>query len=247
MRLVLASASPRRAELLRAAGYEFDIIAVDIDESRRDSESPSTYVRRLAAEKSAAYAVSGISLSADRRDPKAGRRDPKAGRRDPKTDRRDPKRVALQHAPALQDTTVARPFQGRDDVVILAADTTVVVGDAILGKPRDDEEVASMLRCLSGRRHEVVTGISLRRGAFEAGRVETTAVHFAPLSEEDVAWYVASGEGRDKAGAYAIQGRAARFIRRIEGSYSNVVGLPLATVHELLVQILASPIADGLS
>jgi len=185
MRLVLASASPRRAELLRAAGYDFDIVRVDIDEARRDGEPPATYVRRLAAEKSAAAA--------------------------------------------------------RDDAMILAADTTVVVGDAILGKPRDDEEVASMLRCLSGRRHNVLTGISLRRGAFEAGRVETTAVHFAPLTEDDVAWYVASGEGRDKAGAYAIQGLASRFVPRIEGSYSNVVGLPIAAVAELIREISSTP------
>ena len=206
MRLVLASASPRRAELLRAAGYDFDVVAVDIDESRRDGEPPAVYVRRLAAEKSAWAA-------------------------------RDPKRVALH--------SVARPFQGREDTIILAADTTVVVDDAILGKPEDDEEVASMLRCLSGRRHEVLTGVSLRRGAVEIGRVETTAVYFASLSDDDVAWYVASGEGRDKAGAYAIQGLASRFIPRIEGSYSNVVGLPLAAVHELLAQILASPVATG--
>jgi septum formation protein len=189
MRLVLASASPRRAELLRSAGYEFDVVRVDVDETRRDGEPPATYVRRLAAEKSACV-------------------------------NRDHERVALQ-----------------DQSIILAADTTVVVGDAILGKPRDDEEVASMLRCLSGRRHEVLTGISLRRGAFETGRVETTAVHFAPLSDADVAWYVASGEGRDKAGAYAIQGLASRFIPRIEGSYSNVVGLPIAAVAELLREI----------
>ena len=196
MRLVLASASPRRAELLRAAGYDFDIVAIDVDESRRDGESPSEYVRRLAAEKSAAV--------------------------------------------------VGGPPR-RESAIILAADTTVVVDDAILGKPEDDEEVASMLRCLSGRRHEVLTGVSLRCGAVEIGRVETTAVYFASLSDDDVAWYVASGEGRDKAGAYAIQGLASRFIPRIEGSYSNVVGLPLSAVHELLAQILASPVADGLS
>jgi septum formation protein len=203
VRLVLASASPRRAELLRAAGYDFDIAAVDIDERRRDGEPPSMYVRRLAAEKSL-YVVSGFSRTED-------------------------------------GNTAGGPPEGghhvRKQAIILAADTTVVVGDVMLGKPRDDEEVASMLRCLSGRRHEVLTGISLRRGAFEAGRVETTAVYFAPLSEEDVAWYVASGEGRDKAGAYAIQGLASRFIPRIEGSYSNVVGLPIAAVAELLTKI----------
>lgn len=198
MRLVLASASPRRAELLRAAGYEFEVVPVDVDERRRDGESPATYVRRLAAEKSATYVASGFSRTGG---------PPEGG------------------------------LHVREEPIILAADTTVVVDGAILGKPRDDDEVASMLRALSGRRHEVLTGISLRRGAFEIGRVETTAVHFTQLSDADVAWYVASGEGRDKAGAYAIQGLASRFIPRVEGSYSNVVGLPIAAVAELLGEI----------
>ncbi|HEV8347596.1 MAG TPA: Maf family protein [Vicinamibacterales bacterium] len=182
MRLILASASPRRAELLRAAGFDFDVVAANVDESIRRDEPPSAYVRRLAADKSAAVVA-------------------------------------------------------RQDVLILAADTAVVVDGDILGKPRDDEEAAAMLRRLSGRRHEVLTGISLRQNSHEVGRVETTAVFFSPLSEDDVTWYVASGEGRDKAGAYAIQGLASRFIPRIEGSYSNVVGLPVATVFELIIEI----------
>jgi septum formation protein len=179
MRLILASASPRRAELLRAAGFEFDVVTVDVDETPRDAEPPATYVRRLAAEKSAAA-------------------------------------------------------RAASDAVILGADTTVVVDGEILGKPLDDDDAARMLRRLSGRRHEVLTGISLRQGAYEVGRVETTVVDVAPLSDADVVWYVASGEGRDKAGAYAVQGLASRFIRRIEGSYANVVGLPVAAVFELM-------------
>jgi septum formation protein len=182
VRLILASASLRRAELLRAAGFDFDVVAANVDESIRRDEPPSAYVRRLAADKSAAVVA-------------------------------------------------------RQDVLILAADTAVVVDGDILGKPRDDEEAAAMLRRLSGRRHEVLTGISLRQNSHEVGRVETTAVFFSPLSEDDVTWYVASGEGRDKAGAYAIQGLASRFIPRIEGSYSNVVGLPVATVFELIIEI----------
>ena len=180
MRLILASASPRRAELLRAAGFDFDTVAVDVDETPREGEAPAAYVRRLAAEKSAA---------------------------------------AIHDAP--------------NDVVVLAADTAVVLDGDILGKPRDDREAAVMLRRLSGRRHDVLTGVSLRKGAYEIGRVETTAVHFAPLGDAEIAWYVGSGEGRDKAGAYAVQGLASRFIPRIEGSYSNVVGLPVAAVFEL--------------
>ena len=128
-----------------------------------------------------------------------------------------------------------------DVVIVLGADTTVVVDAEILAKPVDDEDAARMLRRLAGRTHEVMTGISLRRGAFELGRVETTRVEFAALSDADVAWYVATGEGRDKAGAYAIQGLASRFIPRIHGSYSNVVGLPVAAVFELLTEISGSP------
>jgi septum formation protein len=135
----------------------------------------------------------------------------------------------------------------RRDALILGADTTVVVDGDILGKPRDDEESAATLRRLSGRRHEVLTGISLRQGAYELGRVETTAVWFAALTKEEIARYVASGEGRDKAGAYAIQGLASRFVPRIEGSYSNVVGLPVAAVSELVRSVLASRPETGYS
>jgi septum formation protein len=184
LRLILASASPRRAELLRAAGYTFDVVVADVDESLRPGESPSTYVRRLAADKSAAIKIS--------------------------------------------------------DAVILGADTTVVVDGEILGKPRDDDDSANMLRRLSGKTHEVLTGLSLRRDAYEVGRVESTAVTFRALTNEDISWYVGSGEGRDKAGGYAIQGLASRFIPAIAGSYANVVGLPVATVHELLTTVLAS-------
>jgi len=200
MRLILASASPRRAELLRAAGFEFEVVAADVDEAVRDGESPATYVRRLAAEKSAA-ASAALKRCATSNRPK----------------------VAQDFAPA--------------GTVVLGADTAVVVESAILGKPRDDADAAAMIRQLSGRRHDVLTGISLRRNGFEVGRVEITVVEFMALSQADIDWYVASGEGRDKAGAYAIQGLASRFVRRIEGSYSNVVGLPVAAVVELLQRV----------
>jgi septum formation protein len=124
-----------------------------------------------------------------------------------------------------------------DGAIILGADTTVVVDGEILGKPQNEADAAAMLRRLSGRAHEVLTGVSVRQGAYEIGHVETTAVVFRALSEEEIAWYVASREGRDKAGAYAIQGLASRFIPRIEGSYSNVVGLPVACVSALLREI----------
>jgi septum formation protein len=182
VRLILASASPRRAELLRAAGYVFDIMAVDIDERVLAGERPEEYVRRLALEKSA----------------------------------------------------VAGPHEGR---VILAADTAVVVDGEILGKPADAGDSRKMLALLSGREHRVLTGLSLRNGALELGGVESTSVWFSPLSRPEIDWYVASGEGRDKAGGYAIQGLASRFIPRINGSYSNVVGLPIHHVAQLMTEI----------
>jgi len=211
VRLILASASPRRAELLRTAGFEFEIVAVSVDETVRDGESPAAYVRRLAADKS--FVASGFSRTIDG--------PPKGGHH-------------------IGDDMEGPPKGGRhtsDEAIILGADTTVVVDGEILGKPRDDGDAAAMLRRLSGRRHEVLTGVSLRRAAYEVGRVETSAVYFAPLSTDEIAWYIASGEWRDKAGAYAIQGLASRFIPRIEGSYSNIVGLPVACIHELMAGI----------
>jgi septum formation protein len=186
VRLILASASPRRAELLRAAGFDFDVRVTDIDEAPRAGETPREYVSRVAREKAAA-------------------------------------------AEAGHD--------GDREAVILAADTTVVVDGDILGKPIDDDYARRMLARLSGRAHEVLTGVSVRLGTDEQVAVESTVVWFKPLTDEEIAWYVASGECRDKAGAYAIQGLASRFIPRIDGSYSNVVGLPVATVHRLLAEI----------
>jgi septum formation protein len=205
MRLILASASPRRADLLRAAGFTFDTVVADVDEAVRPGESPALYVRRLAAEKSAA-ALKEYVGSAFRR---------------------------TYSEAAGVGSAEAGPHV-LDDAFILAADTTVVIDHEILGKPRDDHDAAAMLERLAGRRHDVLTGVSIRRNAFEVGRVETTAVSFAALTPDEVAWYVASGEGRDKAGGYAIQGLASRFVTRIEGSYSNVVGLPVAAIVELL-------------
>jgi septum formation protein len=227
MRLVLASGSPRRADLLRAAGYDFEIIVTDVDEAIRPDEQPEIYVRRLAAEKSAAASASVASGVPPPLDPKQDEL------------RRD--QAEAQRAKA-GSRTVGPPRGGGDDrqPVILGADTVVVVDGEILGKPRDDAQAEAMLRLLSGKRHMVVTGVSLRQGANELGRVEQTSVYFRALSADDVAWYVASGEGRDKAGAYAIQGLASRFIPRIDGSYSNVVGLPVAAVAELLTSLLAS-------
>ena len=199
MRLVLASASPRRADLLRAAGYSFETLAVNLDEGVEAGETPAAYVARLAHEKSAAAMQQFLS------------------------------RAQICGGPER-----AAPH----DVIVLGADTTVVVESEILGKPRDDRDAATMLGKLSGRAHEVLTGISLRTSAGEWGRVETTRVYMTDLTADNIAWYVASGEGRDKAGGYAVQGLASRFISRIDGSYSNVVGLPVEAVSAVLRDIM---------
>jgi septum formation protein len=178
LKLILASRSPRRAELLAAAGIEFIVNAADIDETPRERESPREYVLRIAREK--AVAVEGE--------------------------------------------------------LVLAADTTVVLGNEIMGKPADAADAARMLGALSGNRHEVLTGIALKRAGHIETEVASTAVWFAPLSEKEIADYVASGEPMDKAGAYGIQGLASKFIDRIDGSYSNVVGLPVALVWKMLTQ-----------
>ena len=190
MTLLLASASPRRAELLEAAGFTFDVQPANADESLHDGETPEQYVRRVADAK--AHAV----------------------------------------------------LAGARDRVVLAADTTVVVDSHILGKPADASDAARMLRLLSGRRHQVLTAVTLARDARVLTRVEVTGVEFAPLSDEEIAWYVASGEPFDKAGAYAVQGLASRFVLRIDGSHSNVVGLPVALVYTMLREIGVRAISD---
>jgi septum formation protein len=194
VRLVLASASPRRRELLAAAGFSFDVRHVEVDERPRAGELPESYVRRLAAEKS---------------------------------------HRALEAAARLGEVAARRG----DDLVVIGADTAVIVDGQILGKPEDDPDARRMLHQLSGRSHVVLTGLSVRNLREEVGAVEQTRVWFTTLSDADIDWYVGSGEGRDKAGGYAIQGLAARFIPRIEGSYSNVVGLPVATVSALLARL----------
>ena len=190
VRLILASASPRRADLLRAAGLTFETMSVEVDERARSDETPEEYVRRLAAAKSS-RALEQLSGS------------PEAGRRD----------------------------------VVLGADTVVVVDGELLGKPRDAGDARRMIDRLSGRRHDVFTGVSLRRSDLELNGVAATAVFFAPISTADIDWYVETGEGLDKAGGYAIQGFASRFVERIDGSYSNVVGLPVAVVYALLAEL----------
>ena len=183
MTLILASASPRRRELLRAAGIGFEVEATNIPEVPGEGEGPRAFAERLARDKALTVAVE------------------------------------------------------RPETWVLGADTTVVVDGEILNKPEDAQDAARMLRLLSGRVHEVITAVCLARvGKVRVVdlRAETTRVTFSELSDADVAFYVSTGEPMDKAGAYAIQGIASRWIPRIEGDYSNVVGLPVALVWRML-------------
>lgn len=229
MRLVLASASPRRAELLSAAGFVFERLAVDVNERLRTNETATDYVRRLAMEKSA-RALELIVRSTDD-GPAEVEGLAQAGHY-----------VGTGDRSSEVESSVSRTVPSIQ-AVVLGADTAVVVDGRILGKPIDDGDAAAMLRQLSGRSHEVLTGLSLRGTGWERGGVTATTVEFAAITDADIAWYVISGEGRDKAGGYAIQGLASRFIPRIEGSYSNVVGLPITAVHALLAEIASRPLS----
>jgi septum formation protein len=189
--LVLASASPRRRELLAQAGFSFEVHPAHICEDPYPNEDPIAYVTRVAREKAQAVFA---QLSA-----------PKGS-----------------------------PAQAGPDLAVLGADTTVTLDNRILGKPSDPAEAARILRLLCGRTHLVITGVALVTARSTEVAAEVTAVRFLTLSDEEIAAYIATGEPMDKAGAYAIQGRAARWIPRIEGDYFNVVGLPIALVSTLL-------------
>jgi septum formation protein len=196
--LVLASASPRRRELLAQAGYSFEVHPAHIPEDPLPNEDPKAYVSRLAREKADTVFREITKDSA-----------------------------SDQRVSAAPQVPSAAPR-------VLAADTTVTLENQILGKPSDPADAARMLRLLSGRTHQVITGVALVSATSTQVAAETTAVTFLALSDEDIAVYIATGEPMDKAGAYAIQGRAARWIPRIEGDYFNVVGLPIALVSALL-------------
>ena len=179
MKLVLASQSPRRREILERAGFEFTVRVAGVPEQPLPGESPEDYVLRLSRAKA----------------------------------------EAVHRAP---------------DEIVLGADTVVVLDHHLLEKPADATDAARMLRLLSGREHSVITGICLISDAGVTSSFEETRVEFIGLSEDEIAEYVKSGEPMDKAGAYAIQGLASKYIRRIDGDYFNVVGLPVAQVYSLL-------------
>jgi septum formation protein len=181
-KIILASASPRRAEILRTVNWPFETLPLNIDETRQPGEDASTYVQRLARAKAEAAAL------------------------------RSP------------------------DSLIVGADTTVVIGDQILEKPDDHDDARRMLRQLSGHWHKVLTGVAIINASELRVAYETTEVKFAVMSQDEIDWYVSSGEPMDKAGAYAIQGRGARFIEGIRGDYFNVMGLPVRLLYEMLRQ-----------
>ena len=199
--LILASASPRRRELLAQAGFTFEVRPAHVNEDVRAGEDPVAYVVRLAREKAEAV-FAELMLPAG-----------KPGEAGPSTPLR-----------SAQD----------DKVIALGADTTVVVDGMILGKPVDAADAARMLRMLSGRTHRVITGVAVVGACGTEVAAEVTAVRFRSLSDEEIAAYIATGEPMDKAGGYAIQGMAARWIPRIEGDYFNVVGLPISLVATML-------------
>ena len=186
MRLVLASASPRRAELLTLAGLAHEICPADVDETPRDGEPPEDYALRVARDKAAAV-------------------------------------VSRQGA-----------LQGTEAPPVLAADTVVVADGWTMGKPADAREASEMLTALSGTVHKVHTAVVLHTAGQVLAEVVTTRVRFVQLSPSEIDWYVRSGEPDGKAGAYAIQGLGSRFVEWIDGSWSNVVGLPVATVYRML-------------
>jgi septum formation protein len=185
MRLVLASGSPRRRELLALLGLPFEVVPADVDETARPGEAPIDLVHRLAVDKVRAVSASG-------------------------------------------------EIEAGADVVVLAADTIVDVAGEIFGKPAHVDDARRMLRRLSARTHLVHTGVAVRRDDVTLCEVVTTVVTMVAMSDAAIEWYLATGEPMDKAGAYAIQGAGGAFVASVDGSASNVVGLPLATVVELL-------------
>ncbi len=191
MRVVLASASPRRREILARIAYPFEVSPAHLDEARLPGEDPRAYVERLAREKAAA--------------------------------------VACDHRQAL----------------VVGADTTVALGDRILGKPADPEDAAQMLGALSGRRHEVLSGVAVARdGEVVRSFVTASEVVFRALSDDEIRRYAATDEPSDKAGSYAIQGGASAFVQSVRGSVTNIIGLPLDETREA-IQALGGPMGPG--
>lgn len=193
MKFILASASPRRRELLASIGLDFEVKPSHVPEVYQEGEAPEEYVARLSREKAQA--------------------------------------LASEHS----------------DRWVIAADTTVLLGDELLEKPVDKADAARMLATIAGKTHIVYTGVTLQNLGRDHHdtRVAESEVRMLPLSPEEIEWYVATGEPLDKAGAYAVQGIGAMFIDSIHGSYTNVVGLPLATLFQMLKRAGINPLATS--
>ncbi len=195
IKLILASASPRRRELLASIGLEFEVLPSNVPEVHREGEAPEEYVARLSRDKAEALAK-------------------------------------------------AHPSRW-----VIAADTTVLLGEQLLEKPVDAADAARMLGAIAGRTHIVYTGVTLENAerAYRDTRVAESEVRMLPLSPAEIEWYVRTGEPLDKAGAYAVQGIGAMFIDSIHGSYTNVVGLPLATLFLMLRRAGIDPLLEAVS
>lgn len=196
MRVILASKSPRRREILTMLGVQFEILSADADESS-DITDPALLVRELALRKGRAT------------------------------------RALLQERGEWDENTL-----------IIASDTVVAVDNEILGKPVDAADAARMLQALSGNEHRVISGVALLCGEREVADHDATAVRFAPMTRQEIDWYVQSGEPRDKAGAYAVQGLASLWIRGLEGDYFNVVGLPVYRLNALCKDFLGKSLVE---
>ncbi len=196
MRVILASKSPRRREILGFLGVPFEVITADTDESSDISDA-----RLLVQE------------------------------------------LARRKGEAVRELLRARG-EWNDDTLVIAADTVVAANGKILGKPRDEKDAARMLTMLSDTAHEVISGVALFRGERVTTAAECTTVSFGKMSEKNIEWYVKSGEPRDKAGAYAIQGLASLFIKGLSGDYFNVVGLPVYRLNQLLLDFTGKSLAD---
>jgi septum formation protein len=249
--LVLASASPRRRELLTQAGFTFHVHPANIPEDPHPTEDPIAYVTRLAREKAQAvfadltqnpvqfvgskalYQAATSQIAA------------KIGADDvlyqgttsvvPQGPQNEDWALAPEGcSPEVLGGTPAGLPRASAALQVLGADTTVTLDNQILGKPENAADAARMLRLLSGRTHRVITGVAVVTATRTEVAAEVTGVQFLTLSDEEIAAYIATGEPMDKAGAYAIQGRAARWIPRIQGDYFNVVGLPISLVSTLL-------------
>lgn len=199
MKIVLASASPRRRELLSSLGVDYTVLASGVEEKVTETE-PYKVVEQLSAQKAGDVLQKLLTAAGENPD--------------------------------------APIWDGGGDLLVIGADTIVALDGRILGKPADEGDAAKMLRLLSDRGHQVYTGVTLYHHSqgktLQRTFHECTQVHFFPMAEEEINWYISTGEPMDKAGAYGIQGLGSRFVRAIEGDYSNVVGLPVSRLYQEL-------------